>query len=54
MKRQQLECRPQHQSQGEPNILDAAAEDQSSGQAWAVGQFSAVSGALQTLTEFNP
>ncbi len=36
------------------NVLDAAAADKSSGQAWAVGDFTAASGALQTLTEFNP
>jgi hypothetical protein len=36
------------------NLLEAAAADKSSGQAWAVGQFTAASGATQTLTEFNP
>jgi hypothetical protein len=36
------------------NVLDAAAADPSSGQAWAVGQSTAASGAAQTLTEFNP
>ncbi len=34
--------------------LRGAAADPSSGQAWAVGQFTAASGAEQTLTEFNP
>ncbi|MFL5654258.1 MAG: hypothetical protein ACJ8CB_08780 [Ktedonobacteraceae bacterium] len=34
--------------------LRGAAADPSSGQAWAVGQFTAASGATQTLTEFNP
>jgi hypothetical protein len=34
--------------------LRGAAVDPSSGQAWAVGQFTAASGATQTLTEFNP
>ena len=36
------------------NLLEAAAADPSSGQAWAVGEFTAASGATQTLTEFNP
>src|SRR6266567_4147557 len=36
------------------NLLEAAAADKSSGQAWAVGEFTAASGATQTLTEFNP
>ncbi len=36
------------------NVLDTAAADKSSGQAWAVGQSTAASGAVQTLTEFNP
>jgi len=36
------------------NVLDAAAADKSSGQAWVVGQSTAASGAAQTLTEFNP
>jgi hypothetical protein len=36
------------------NLLEGATADQSSGQAWAVGQFTAASGAEQTLTEFNP
>src|SRR6266567_860302 len=34
--------------------LRGAVADPSSGQAWAVGQFTAASGATQTLTEFNP
>ncbi len=34
--------------------LRGAAADPSSGQTWAVGQFTAASGATQTLTEFNP
>jgi len=34
--------------------LGGAAADPSSGQAWAVGHFTAASGAEQTLTEFNP
>src|SRR6266581_6951251 len=34
--------------------LRGAAADPSSGQAWAVGQFTAASGATQTLTEFHP
>src|SRR2546425_786649 len=34
--------------------LRGAAADLSSGQAWAVGQFTAASGGTQTLTEFNP
>jgi hypothetical protein len=34
--------------------LRGAAADPSSGQAWAVGQFTAASGGTQTLTEFNP
>jgi hypothetical protein len=34
--------------------LRGAAADPSSGQAWAVGEFTAASGATQTLTEFNP
>ena len=37
------------------NILDAAAADQSSGQAWAVGAFfNTTNNVLETLTEFNP
>jgi hypothetical protein len=37
------------------NILDAAAADPSSGQAWAVGAFfNTTNNVLQTLTEFNP
>src|SRR6266702_3558317 len=36
------------------NLLEAAAADKGSGQAWAVGEFTAASGATQTLTEFNP
>jgi hypothetical protein len=36
------------------NILNAAAADKSSGQAWAVGDFSNAAQHLQTLTEFNP
>ncbi len=36
------------------NILDGAAADKSSGQAWAVGAFANASSILQTLTEFNP
>jgi hypothetical protein len=37
------------------NILDAAAANQSSGQAWAVGEFfNTTTNVLQTLTEFNP
>jgi hypothetical protein len=37
------------------NILDAATADQSSGQAWAVGEFfNTTNNVLQTLTEFNP
>ncbi len=34
--------------------LRGTAVDPSSGQAWAVGQFTAASGATQTLTEFHP
>ncbi len=34
--------------------LRGAAADPNSGQTWAVGQFTAASGATQTLTEFNP
>ena len=34
--------------------LRGAAADQSSGQAWAVGEFIPTSGGEQTLTEFNP
>ena len=36
------------------NILNAAAADKTTGQAWAVGDFSNASQYLQTLTEFNP
>src|SRR5439155_19606291 len=37
------------------NILDGAAADKSSGQAWAVGAFfNTINNVLQTLTEFNP
>ncbi len=37
------------------NILDGAAADPSSGQAWAVGAFfNTTNNVLQTLTEFNP
>ena len=36
------------------NTLNGAAADKSSGQAWAVGDFSNASQHLQTLTEFNP
>ena len=36
------------------DILDGAAADKSSGQAWAVGAFANTSSILQTLTEFNP
>jgi hypothetical protein len=36
------------------NFLNGAAADPTSGQAWAVGDFSNASQHLQTLTEFNP
>ena len=36
------------------NLLDGAAADPSSGQAWAVGAFFNTISVLQTLTEFNP
>jgi len=37
------------------NVLNAAAADSASGQAWAVGEFfSNTSSGRQTLTEFNP
>jgi hypothetical protein len=37
------------------NILNAAAADPGSGQAWAVGAFfNTTNNVLQTLTEFNP
>ena len=37
------------------NILNAAATDQSSGQAWAVGAFfNTTNNVLQMLTKFNP
>jgi hypothetical protein len=41
-------------SPGSAASLGGAAADPVSGQAWAVGNFTAASGAQQTLTEFNP
>jgi hypothetical protein len=41
-------------SPGSSSVLDAAAADKSSGQAWAVGDFVATGGMIDTLTEFNP
>jgi hypothetical protein len=41
-------------SSASENILDAATADQSSGQAWAVGEFfNTTNNVLETLTEFN-
>jgi hypothetical protein len=39
---------------GTASLLSGASADPASGQAWAVGNFTAASGATQTLTEFNP
>jgi hypothetical protein len=39
---------------GTASLLSGASADPASGQAWAVGNFRAASGATQTLTEFNP
>jgi hypothetical protein len=41
-------------SPGSAASLSGAAANPVSGQAWAVGNFTAASGAQQTLTEFNP
>ncbi len=39
---------------GTASLLSGASANPTSGQAWAVGNFRAASGATQTLTEFNP
>jgi hypothetical protein len=39
---------------GTASLLSGTSADPASGQAWAVGNFTAASGATQTLTEFNP
>src|SRR5262249_60250257 len=39
---------------GSASLLSGASADPASGQAWAVGNFTAATGATQTLTGFNP
>ncbi len=40
-------------SPGSSSALEAATADKSPGQTWAVGNFVALGGLIQTLTEFN-